>query len=154
MKTRWKIAIALILLLAAGMRWIVYDVSRHEAFLTAAYAGQTDIVGQALKDGESIDATDPRYGATALIFAAQQGHLETVKLLLDNHADMNVLSKLGQTALGQAAFNGHLDVVKLLLEHGAKLDARLRPGVLSAVADHPDIVKLLPAEEPAKAQGK
>ena len=147
MKTRWKIALVFALLFAVGIRWVVHDVSRNSTFLRAAYAGQRDVVEKMLADGEKVDTKDPRYGGTALIYAAQQGHIDIVKLLLDNHADINAMSKLGQTALAQAAFHKHLDVVKLLLEHGAKLDERLRPGVLKSVEGNPELIKMLPPEQ-------
>jgi len=147
MKARWKIAVVLILLLAGGMKWITHDMSKTSSFLNAAYAGQVDVVQTMLKAGENVDAQDPKFNSTALILAAQQGHVDIVRLLLDNHADINAMTKHGQTALSQAAYNGHMDVVKLLIEHGAKLDARLRPSVLDAVHEHPDIVKILPVEQ-------
>jgi ankyrin repeat protein len=150
MKTGWKIILVLVLLFAAGARWVSYDIARMSSFIQAAYAGQTDVIAKMLKNGEYVDVKDLKYGATALVYAAQEGHIDTVKFLLDNHADINIVTKLGQTPLSQAAFHKHLDIVKLLIERGAKLDARLRPSVVNSLEGNPDIIKLLPAEEPEK----
>lgn len=62
---------------------------------------------------------------TPLIAAAQSGHLEVVKYLLDAGADINALTqmnrddKIGDTAIARAVREGHLEVVKLLLDRGA-----------------------------------
>jgi len=47
-------------------------------------------------------------GATALHIAAQKGHAEVVKLLLDNNANVNAIyTAYGATALFVAAQNCH-----------------------------------------------
>ena len=61
------------------------------------------------------------YGCTGLYMAAQEGHLEIVKLLLDAGADVNIPSRSGQTPLYQASGQGYLEIVKLLLNAGADI---------------------------------
>jgi ankyrin repeat protein len=53
-------------------------------------------------------------GRTALIDAAVGGHVETVKILLDNGADASVETNLGRTAISYAAVNGYKEIVALL----------------------------------------
>jgi ankyrin repeat protein len=55
---------------------------------------------------------------TALMFAAQNGHLEISKLLIDRGADVNAKYD-GWTALMFASKKGYREVVKTLLEKGA-----------------------------------
>ena len=55
----------------------------------------------------SVPATS-RLGETPLIHAARQGHLHTVKYLLDHGADPSVASSLGATALHHAAGIGKM----------------------------------------------
>ena len=62
------------------------------------------------------------HGATALILAAQSGHVEVVRLLLEAGADKDVADDDGATALMEAAYRGHVEVVRLLLEAGADKD--------------------------------
>ena len=50
--------------------------------------------------------------------AAKNGHIEVVRLLLDNGADINA-NFFGSTALKYSAMNGHVEVVKFLLDKGA-----------------------------------
>eukprot|EP01032_Pedospumella_encystans_P009143 gene9143-10790_t len=56
---------------------------------------------------------------TALLQACYKGHLEIVKLLVENGADMNVQEKDGYTPLHWAAYKGHVEVVDYLLSQGA-----------------------------------
>ena len=59
-------------------------------------------------------------GLTALLFAAREGHLESVMALLDAGADIHQLGAgHGTSALLMAIINGHYDLAKLLLDKGA-----------------------------------
>ena len=64
----------------------------------------------------------------ALALAAQHGHAEVVRLLLDAGEDPSRYNPEGYhahaTPLHQAVCSGHVDVVRLLVEHGARLDIR------------------------------
>lgn len=64
----------------------------------------------------------------ALAMAAQQGHADVVRLLLDAGEDPDRFAPVGghshATPLHQAALAGHEDVVRLLVERGAALDIR------------------------------
>ncbi|KFY24409.1 hypothetical protein V493_05248 [Pseudogymnoascus sp. VKM F-4281 (FW-2241)] len=66
-------------------------------------------------------------GQTALHYAAEQGHEEIVRLLLENGAGMKVKNRYGERALHCAARQGQKTVVQLLLEKGADTD--LKSGV-------------------------
>lgn len=75
-----------------------------------------------LIEQEKYDVNDQdNAGNTALHEAALNGHLDLVKLLINNGANVNVQSyeMLKDTPLIDASANGHLDVVMYLLEHGA-----------------------------------
>ena len=52
--------------------------------------------------------------------AAEHGHLEVVKLLLDNGAKLNTKREYGVTALKVARKKGHNTIVELLKSRGAK----------------------------------
>ncbi|BBB15598.1 ankyrin repeat protein [Candidatus Rickettsiella viridis] len=54
-------------------------------------------------------------GVTWLFRAAETGHTETIKLLLENGADINVVTDNKRTPLYVAAENGHADTVQFLL---------------------------------------
>eukprot|EP01039_Chlorochromonas_danica_P003967 gene3967-4341_t len=61
------------------------------------------------------------YGVSALIFAANNGHLECVKILLDHGVNINERSNNGKTAVHWATHWGHDTIVHYLLEQGANL---------------------------------
>jgi ankyrin repeat protein len=69
-------------------------------------------------------------GVTALHLAAQNGHLGTVKLLIDRNANVDARDQCGDTPLCYAAMchGGHPDVVEVLLNHGAEVNARDNKG--------------------------
>ncbi|MBO4405988.1 MAG: ankyrin repeat domain-containing protein [Alphaproteobacteria bacterium] len=73
-----------------------------------------------------INAQD-KYGCTALMLAANNGHYGMVQLLLEHGADVNIKSNKGNTALMAAVVNrGRYGMLQLLLEHGA--DPNIRQG--------------------------
>ena len=60
----------------------------------------------------------------ALRLASREGHLEIVKLLIENGANINAKDNDGETALMGASYNGHLEVVKYLIENGADVNIK------------------------------
>lgn len=52
------------------------------------------------------------------------GHIDIVKLLVENGADVNAPSRTNQKALVDATLNGHYEVIKYLIEHGADVKAK------------------------------
>ena len=75
-----------------------------------------------------LPASDPESRHVALALAAQHGHTEIVRLLLDAGEDPSRYNPEGfhshSTPLHQAVWSNHLDVVRLLVERGARLDIR------------------------------
>src|SRR6185295_14224554 len=63
-------------------------------------------------------------GLTPLLLAAREGHLESVKVLLDAGADINQVSAGDRTSpVLIATINGHFDLARVLLEKGAAANA-------------------------------
>ena len=65
-------------------------------------------------------------GETALMLASKKGHTNVVKLLLDNEADLHVVSS-GQwnkqwTALHYAAAGGHVEICSILIDKDADIN--------------------------------
>jgi len=68
-------------------------------------------------------------GTTPLCIASEEGHLEVVKYLIGNGANINqAKTKNGATPLLTASLNGHLDVVKHLIEKKANIKQALTSG--------------------------
>jgi outer membrane protein assembly factor BamB/lysophospholipase L1-like esterase len=93
---------------------------RKETLWEAARTGDSKKVEALLDDGGDVNGRT-HYGATALWFAADKGHIDVVKVLLKRKADPNVADNVwGVTPLNAAAGNEHIEVVKLLLAAGAE----------------------------------
>jgi ankyrin repeat protein len=56
--------------------------------------------------------------------ATINGHIETVKLLLDKGANVNARNAVAETALTHASQKGNTEIVKLLLSKGADVNAK------------------------------
>jgi hypothetical protein len=76
----------------------------------------------------ALPGATPEERHFAMAWAAQHGHLEIVRLLLDAGEDPNRYNPQGahshSTPLHQAALAGHEGVVRLLVERGARTDIR------------------------------
>jgi len=83
-------------------------------------------------DGKTIDKA--RIGFTALIGAAQRGHLEIVNALLAASANPNATDESGETALMFAARIGYTPIVKALVAKGADLNLRRNNNRSASVA--------------------
>lgn len=115
-----RINLLLSLLLFLSTASIVFAQDLKEEFFAAARKGDAAAVKALLDKGVDVN-TKFRYDATALSYAADRGHLEVVKLLLERKAGVNVKDTFyGATPLIWAAQKGHAEVVRALLEHGAE----------------------------------
>jgi uncharacterized protein len=63
-----------------------------------------------------------------LIWAAQQGHTDTVKTLLNNYADPNAIDAEGKTALIRAVEGDHIACIQALLDKGANVKVKALDG--------------------------
>ncbi len=85
----------------------------------AAKRGDARAVAQLLDEGADVDAPS-KYKATALSFAAQHGHIEVVKVLLDHDATIDVTDTFyNLTPLYWAASKGHTRIAEALIDAGA-----------------------------------
>ena len=85
----------------------------------AAAAGDLSAVGALLAADPALIEARTNDGVTPLMFAAQKGRLETVKLLLEEGANPNVAVE-GWTALRVAEETGCTEIAGRLRKAGAK----------------------------------
>jgi outer membrane protein assembly factor BamB len=95
------------------------QLSPQEALLDAARAGDRAAVLKSLGAGASVDTAN-KYGVSALGFAAERGHFDIVRLLVDRGADVNAVDSFyGSRPVDFALRGGRLDIAVYLLEHKA-----------------------------------
>ena len=97
--------------------------------MLAALKGLTDLCRQLIALGADVN----KPGWTPLHYAATNGHLATMELLLETHAYIDAASPNGTTPLMMAAHYGTPAAVKLLLDGGADPALKNEQG-LSAIA--------------------
>ena len=118
-------------LIRAGADIDIQDNRKDNPFLYAGAEGLLDILKLAIDAGASTKLTN-RFGGTALIPAAERGHVEVVsELLTRTDVDVNHVNNLGWTALLEAIILGdggprRTEVVRLLV--GAGADVNLADG--------------------------
>ncbi|KAM4543815.1 ankyrin repeat domain-containing protein 33B [Fundulus diaphanus] len=102
------------------------DRNHRIGLLVACYQGFVDVV-IALSQCPYLDVNwQDSEGNTALITAAQAGHITITNYLLNYYSGLDVERRncLGFTALMKAAMQGRVDCVRSLMMAGASLDAR------------------------------
>jgi ankyrin repeat protein len=112
-------------LLEAGADVNVKDGSEQSAHLiaTSEVGDDTSLLELTLDHGADVTVTDS-FDGTGLIRAADRGHVEVVRRLLETETDVDHVNRLGWTALLEAIILGggdeaHTEVVRLLVEGGA-----------------------------------
>ncbi len=110
--------------------------------MTAARAGNTDVVQMLLDRGADVNAREKYKGQTALMWAAADHHPAVVKLLLDHGADWKVrsfdretkvprlsaassispIARGGFTALSFAAREGDIESARVMLDGGVDIN--------------------------------
>ncbi len=105
----------LVLLDAPKINVEVRTLQDESPLMLAALNGLSDLCRRLIALGADVN----KPGWTALHYAATNGHLTTMELLLDEHAYIDATSPNGTTPLMMAAHYGTASAVELLLAAGA-----------------------------------
>lgn len=117
-------------LIDAGADINKQDAIQDSPYLYAGAQGKTEILAYMLAHREPDQTVVNRYGGNALIPAAEKGHLDNVKQLLeDGRADIDHQNNFGYTALIEAVAltDGsplYQDIVAELLKYDANTELR------------------------------
>jgi hypothetical protein len=95
-----------------------------EILLFAAEKKRFNLVNQFAKMGADVNYQYPTgsayaNGATALLYAVREGDLETVKLLVEQGAEVNTADNTGYTPAALSKELGWMEINVYLIEHGA-----------------------------------
>ena len=121
-----RISIIFTLVLSAALLADAQMSTNQDALFEAARTGDRARVAALLDSGVNVNAQS-RYGVTALGFAADRGHLDVVRLLVERGADVNVADSFyGSRPIDFALRGGNVDIALHLLAHGS-------PGAVSVL---------------------
>lgn len=97
-------------------------MGRELKLLEAAEVGDLETIRRLILGGVDVNA-QYESAETPLHLASCNDHIDVVRFLLENNADVNAKSSnIPQTPLGQALVNRKVDVAKLLLAKGADVN--------------------------------
>lgn len=94
-----------------------------ETLWSAAETGDVARVRECIEAGVDVDAQDETDRYSALLAAAEAGHIEVVATLQAARADVDARDIFGRSPVYAASVAGHVDVVKLLSRSGADLES-------------------------------
>ena len=112
------------LLKTPGIRLDQQDDEGYHALLLASARGNiqaVQLILNACHQPKSLIKLPALNGLTPLMAASQNGHTETVSLLLQHGTNVNMQENNGLSSL-IASQNGHTETVSLLLKHGANVN--------------------------------
>lgn len=121
----------------------------QSAFYLAVKSQRVGFIGILLTNGANMDS-DQESRRTALNWAARDGRVDVVELLLKGGADADLRDGIlvhGATSLHLAASNGHESVIRLLLANGADISVNASYGGSAfnwaKQGGHEDVCRLL-----------
>ncbi|XP_060085355.1 myotrophin-like [Ylistrum balloti] len=115
-----------------------------EDFKWVIQNGDVTVVKEHFKNGVNVN----EFVQNSLHIAADFGHHEMLKLLIEKGADVNAEDKHGMTPLLAAIYENHVECVKVLVENGASRNGKTLQGQSYSEIASAEVKKLL-AEESA-----
>jgi ankyrin repeat protein len=114
----------------------------------ASFFGRTETAQYLIMHGAEVNSPSVNETRVMPLHSAAAGrHLDVVRLLLANGADVNAEQQGGFTALHAAAQNGQVEMIQLLLANGAKVDTltfdRKTPADFARERGHAEALSLL-----------
>jgi len=145
---------------AKDIIWMLYhandmklDDKNQTALHRAASRGDVPTVRTLLRCGAGVEVNGAVAGKpnsmllTPLHYAAQKGHEQIAKILLDNGAVVGPRDNTLWTPLHYAAMKGHTGVIRVLLDKGAEIEAKVATGFtplhIAAMYQRPQAIQTL-----------
>ncbi|ESU34780.1 Ankyrin repeat protein [Giardia duodenalis] len=121
--------------------------------MRAAHTNSTETVWMLLEERLGVGQRDAQ-GMTALMHAAQQGHVDPVELLVGEENGLQ--DKNGWTALMHASYNNHPEVTRILILHECRETNKNNQTALMIAAEkgHAEVASLLASHEKGLADNE
>ena len=94
------------------------------ALIAAARDGDATRLRMEIASGGDVNWIDPQTSRSALHWAAHEGHLEAIGVLVEANADLAAGDRTGMSPLTLAAMQGKANAVRALLDAGAEINHR------------------------------
>lgn len=111
-----------------------------------AECGSPESLSEWLRQGSNPNEIDP-YGYTPLVNASLRGCIKSVKILINNGADVNMKAIHGYCPLHAASQNGYTELAETLIDNGADTEVKNDDGdtplMLAVRSEHAAVVDLL-----------
>lgn len=121
------------------------EAKKRQVMEILAVRGQSKLINLAIRGGLATPDTKNKY--TLLTASAEKGHLSTVKLLVEQGADIELKDGFNDTPLKAAARAGHQGIVEYLLLSGANPNSEGKGGATplssATYAGHLEVIKVL-----------
>ncbi|KAJ2722603.1 phosphate system positive regulatory protein pho81 [Coemansia sp. Benny D115] len=101
----------------------------------AARNGFSDILRMLLARQTPVDAADKDLGWTPLFYAASEGNIECIRILIEASCDLEIMDENKHLSVYYAANEGHLECVDLLLDAASRARASRRAGTEDTAVD-------------------
>ena len=121
---------------------------KDKVFLDACREGDLECVKRCLSLRQvNVEARDHEFGWSGIHWAAKNGHVDVVKVLIQTGAHVNAVDDFKRTALHRVAWTGHAEVVKVLIRNGTHVNAVQKQNCTAlhkaASSGHVDVVSIL-----------
>jgi len=115
--------ISIILLHYTFTNVLAQPTKKEDKFIAFAANGELEKVENYIKKEININAKN-KSKWTALAYACKYNHIEIVKLLIDNGADVNIAVNTGSTPLHIALNGGNTEIAEYLIENNADINVK------------------------------
>ncbi len=110
-------------------------LTQKTLLINAASDGDLDLINSLINEGMDLSADNGDYDKrTPMHLAAVGGHLEVIKLLVAQGAQINPVDRWGSTPLDEAYDKNHLAIIQFLEEKGGQRNNQYRDSVSIIIA--------------------
>ena len=134
-------------LVERGASLDLQDIEDRDAIHHAVMGGKIRNILRLIELGANVLKEDKFNRRSLVHLAAECGHTDVVRLIVEHGADANKASYYGITPIIVASQNGHLETIQVLQKNGCNLhkgdDEGYLPLHYAAEGDHTDVVKFI-----------
>ena len=117
------------ILIENGASTLDKDLEGDYLIHLAASYGYPEMVSILLGKDQVLELRNSRERTPLILACRESGDLETVELLIEKGANVNVIDKYGGSPLSLAAWRGYEPIVNLLLDNGARIEVNGTSGI-------------------------